>query len=1118
MATDNVIIVARSSSSGVQPLPMNETLAPSRLSVLLVTDIVGSTSLKGRIGLSGYARLLAAHDALFKRLVASYQGAEILQDTGDGYFASFATTSDAVRFALRFQHELRDVARDPEPVHVRVGIHAGEVAQMPSDGLGQPKLVGMAADLVARVAGMAVGGQILMTRFAFNEARQFVSTFPRSGTGEDSNGHGKANGNGDGLDDRTAAGAPSLKWVAHGPYRLRGSDELTEIFEVGVENEAPMQPPAGGDAARRAVAEDDEDTLGWRPAVGLEVPGRAPWLLERRLGAGGFGEVWLARHKKLGTRRVFKFCFDPDRLRSFKREIALFRLLREALGERKDIARLHEVKIDQSPYFIESDYTEGGDLHEWAEAQGGLSKVPIDTRIEMVAAVADAVAAAHSIGVLHKDIKPSNILISNEDGQARPRLADFGIGMVTDRSRLRERAITEAGFTEVTVGGHSTQTGTRLYSPPEAIIGRPFTVQGDVYALGIVLYQMVVGDLNRPIAGGWERDVSDELIRQDVAACVEGDPQRRLSSANELARRLRSLDERRAENDRRLAMARAAARRQRTTRITGTAVAVLVLLVALAAAVALRERGLRREAEKQRQIAVGVNDFLDRTLTSIDPDTFGKDVTVVRAIDAAYEQLKVGDARRAPEAQASILGTLGRSYRKLGKPDRAQQLLREAYELLKSIKGENDADTAAAKADLGIAILESGQADGAERVMHDAIDTLRRARGPKDRSVLTYSNNYAQVLLALNRIDEAERLIRDVYDTLLRVAGPDDDDTIGALETLAGAVYHRGDYEGAADMFKRVWEDRRRTRGEDHPLTLMAGSNAAVLIYRLDRAAEADAMLGPLIDRQRRVLGETHVRTINAIQNRAAVLNDLGRHDECLALAREAVELRTRAQGPEHRETLAAKRYLGGNLRDAKRFDESIQVLRETLDVQRRTLGQDHGETLDTMRYLAVSLNARGGDAERDEAISLMRHVVDTTVAKLGPSHPTTLMFRMEFAGGLFNKKMYSEAEQQLLPAWEAAQSPTIPGGTRNMIAKRLVKVYEAWGKPELAESFRRLAIAATQPRSASRPTSDTATPPQTGRRGTSTGDSTDKTGCARVTGPILRVLPQLTPSRAADS
>src|SRR5205085_2207113 len=124
-------------------------------------------------------------DALFRRSIAAFPSAEILKDTGDGYFASFATTSDAVRFALRFQHELAQMGGapssappPPQALRVRVGVHVGEVAQMEPEQSGKPKIVGLAADVVARVTQLAIGGQVLLTRFAFNEARQFISSLP----------------------------------------------------------------------------------------------------------------------------------------------------------------------------------------------------------------------------------------------------------------------------------------------------------------------------------------------------------------------------------------------------------------------------------------------------------------------------------------------------------------------------------------------------------------------------------------------------------------------------------------------------------------------------------------------------------------------------------------------------------------------------------------------------------------------------------------------------------------------------------------------------------------------------------------------------------------------------
>jgi serine/threonine-protein kinase len=262
---------------------------------------------------------------------------EILKHTGDGFFVTFSTASTAVRAALCFQQAIR-AENWPAPFCCRVGIHVGEVAIVQMDD--RNGVIGIAADFASRVMSLAGGGQILMTKSVFNDARQFVAAHPA-------------------LDDQPA---PQLRWVAHGPYLFKGDDEPLEVFEVGAEGIAPLTPPTGNDKARRVVPHDQEPTLGWRPAIGLPISGCPGWLLDRKLGEGGFGEVWLGRHERTKQQRVFKFCFGVDRLRSLKRELTLFRLLRDALGDRPDIAKLYDVKLDDPPFFLESEWTEGGNL------------------------------------------------------------------------------------------------------------------------------------------------------------------------------------------------------------------------------------------------------------------------------------------------------------------------------------------------------------------------------------------------------------------------------------------------------------------------------------------------------------------------------------------------------------------------------------------------------------------------------------------------------------------------------------------------------------------------------------------------------------------------------------
>ena len=494
------------------------TSAKTVFKVFLFTDIVGSTDLKNRLGDAVAADAIGKHDALFRKILKRFSGTEE-DDTGDGFFASFDLPSEAVQCGLEFLSGLRSL-EFLEPLQVRVGIHAGEIVRLTDTGAdsGRDKLIGLAVDTAARVMGLAGGGQVLLTRSAFDSARQqFLSLTDGS----------------------------SVQWLAHGPYLFKGVEDAMEVFEAGIEGLSPLAPPGDSEKAKRAIALGEEEALGWRPAAGLTIPRRENWTLQEQVGEGGYGEVWLAAHEKTKEKRVFKFCFDLQRVRGLRREVVLFRLLRETLGDRDDIVRILEWQFDKPPYFLESEYTAAGDLIHWTEGKGGVGAIPLATRLELVAQTAVALGAAHSVGVLHKDVKPSNILIKEiaERGEPRASLTDFGIGLITNRDALEAKGITAAGLTQTLMASSSSsQSGTRLYMAPEVLEGKQPTTLCDVYALGVVLYQMVIGDFSRAVAPGWERDVEDEFLREDIAACVDGNPEHRLAGVGDLDRGRNAYD------------------------------------------------------------------------------------------------------------------------------------------------------------------------------------------------------------------------------------------------------------------------------------------------------------------------------------------------------------------------------------------------------------------------------------------------------------------------------------------------------------------------------------------------------------------------------------------------
>jgi hypothetical protein len=174
--------------------------------------------------------------------------------------------------------------------------------------------------------------------------------------------------------------------------------------------------------------------------------------------------------------------------------------------------------------------------------------------------MARATAAAHSVKIIHKDLKPSNIFMRQDSaGRWQPLLADFGIGAVADRAELEKRGITVAGWTQSLVEPGSSRTGTRMYQPPEASAGRPAMMQADVFALGVLLYQVLLGDLETPFGEGWEDELRGAWTRMgldpatdrrfrllcgDIRSCVVKDPARRLATAAQVVERIETLDTR----------------------------------------------------------------------------------------------------------------------------------------------------------------------------------------------------------------------------------------------------------------------------------------------------------------------------------------------------------------------------------------------------------------------------------------------------------------------------------------------------------------------------------------------------------------------------------------------
>jgi len=953
--------------------------------VLVFTDIVRSVDLKQKHGDSVAAALIARHDAIFKGLMKTFVGAHTIKDTGDGYLAEFPTTSDAVRFALRFQHAVATEDWGDEPLRVRIGVHLGEVSELDlEEATGKSKLSGLAVDLTARVMGLAAPNQILLTRAAFDGARQYIRLHPLAEDGE-------------------KAKNLALKWMAHGSYIFQGSEDPMEVFEVGPESVAPLIAPPDSEKARRSVAAEDEETLGWRPAAGLPIPMRSHWTLDHKLGEGGFGEVWLGMHERTGERRVFKFCFDAEKLRSLKRELVLFRLLRQVLGDRADIAKLYEVQLDEPPFFLESEFTEDGSLIEWSKNQGGLEKVALPLRLDLIIRTAEAVAAAHSVGVLHKDIKPGNILIYRaEDGSFRPRLTDFGIGVLTDLAKLNTGSMTISDLNVSVLTDSSSDAGTRMYSPPELLVGRPFTIQGDVYSLGVMLYQMVVGDFERPIAQGWERDVSDPLLREDISRCIEGHEQDRLASAKELAERLRTLPQRKK-----------ARVRKRAARLTGYASVILIVLLGISVLLMARERQLRLRAERAEQTTEEVNSFMNNTMANADPwEDNRRDVTLAAIVKKAGDQLETeGEFADRPEIESELRATIGRILRARGMRAEARPHLERALALRRELHDGDNADVAESLYELAAWNWESGQFEEARPLYEESLAMRQRLFGPQHALIADSLNHLAACYDKLGRSDDARKYYLEALDMRRKLFGEVHEDVAASLNNYATYLRNRGEYEEAEKNFRKSLEIIIEVRGPDHPIVAFAMHTLATSLMEQDKLAEAREWFEKSIDLKRRTFPMTppHPSLASSLTKLAQVIVLMGSDDldHALELADEALTIRRGA-------------YKEGDLR----INECVEL------VALINLKLGRLDDADPMLTEAIALSQKDPDG-RGGPYDEIGHMLGAY---------------------LISTSQFDYAEPIMLSVLGSTKNS---GGTqREAVLLQLVSMYQEWQKPDRAAVF----------------------------------------------------------------
>jgi DNA-binding winged helix-turn-helix (wHTH) protein/tetratricopeptide (TPR) repeat protein len=726
--------------------------------------------------------------------------------------------------------------------------------------------------------------------------------------------------------------------------------------------------------------------------VGDHPPSRPQWKLVERLGTGGHGEAWLARHEKTGDARVFKFAVNAGALTSLKREITLYRLLHDSLGARAAVARILEWNLTESPYFIEVEHVAGGNLQAWSEAQGGLTGIPLPARLELVARIAEAVAAAHSVGALHKDLKPGNVLVHVENGMPVIRLCDFGSGGVLDPQRLDALGITRHGFTKTMAD--ATTSATPLYIAPEVIAGQPFTIQADIYSLGILLYQVVAGDLRKALAPGWESDIEDELLREDIGLAAAGNPSKRLTDAAQLAERLRSLEARRE------ARAAEVAAQQRTDRAhralqelrrVRVYAGVLFALAAVAVAGGILAYRARNEAVAATATAKAVSDFLME-------DVFRVDSGVFKPSEASYEALLDRAAREVstrlreqPKAAASIHSLLGRRYQEIGRVETAMTQYEQAVALFADLYGESAEPTLMALDRLAWIYVENGRSDEA-LVLSERMQALWESQLPaNDLAMLMVRIHVARVLLTVGKLDAGERGLR----TVILDAQSADSST-----------------ERVAALFKQWLGITSPPDAGPKIITAYANLLLAGILEEIDEGhLEAETRLREALSTFSTVLGQDSELRALASYTLAAILATAGETDEAEKHALEVQRILEKSLPPRHYAHGLSRSAMAKVRLEQRRVGEAVDLLKDSVQLCSVQPSCPPRVQAFFLWELGTVLNEGGHNQAAAEAL----HLAIELQEKLGwPDHVLTLRARVALVDALRKGGKAKEASAAL--------------------------------------------------------------------------------------------------------
>jgi serine/threonine-protein kinase len=859
-------------------------------------------------------------------------------------------------------------------------------------------------------------------------------------------------------------------------------ERIQTLFHEALERPAPerrafLEAASGGDAglaaevlrmleedARAAPLLDADVARVAGSVLDAEAPRRlGPYRLRQRLGEGGMGVVYLAEREDLGNLVAIKVLRDawvsPSRRERFAAEQRTLAQLEHPL-----IARLYDADAlpDGTPWFA-MEYVDGVPLTEYCRRRA----TSIPERLQLFHGVCEAVQHAHRHAVIHRDLKPSNVLVKEDGGV---RLLDFGIAKQLE---------------SLDAPADQTRTGLRLMTPayaaPEQLRGEPVGIHTDVYSLGVILYELLTGQLpaadERPslairrLAAALPAGRAAPLAGRESWAdldvlcltAMHQDPGRRYGSVEAL---MRDLD-RYARNEPLEARpdtfryrARKFVARQRNAVLAAAGVAlVVVALVAFYTARLTRARNAAlAEAARTQRIQRFMLDLFEGGDSGAGP---AEDLRVVTLVERGLQAARALDAE--PAVQAETYMTLGGVYEKLGDLRKAETLLQAAVDRRRELHGAEHPALAESLVALGLLRSSQARLDEAEALVAEGLaiarrtlppghPTLGRATAARGR-LLQERGDYA------GAIAELEQAVR-----LLSSEDAPEADLADALTDLANVHFYAGDYEESEALNLRALDIDRRLYGERHPNLADGLINLGAIRLQLGRYAEAEEFDRRALRILEAWYGPDHPETASALTLLARALVYQNRHADAEALLERALAIQEGVYGPLHPRVASALNELGNVAYARDDHDAAEARFRRMADIYREAYPGGHFLVGTALSNLGSVHLARGEPARAEQ---LYREAIAIYAATLPRDSLNVGIARIKLGRSLLRQGRHAEAERESLAGYEALARQTDPSVSWLQSAREdLVAEYEALERPQEAAKYRaelsRPAVAAT--------------------------------------------------------